>query len=317
MSNPGAIRDHLVVIMKQTKPYRLAAFTLTELLIVIGVIAVLMGILIPVLSKVRQSARTITCQSNLRQLGIAVTMYTTDSDSTLPFPSTSFGESALWFNAVDKYLKAIQGRKDATGVAQDRSYMRYKQCSFWTDLGDAKTEGAQDPIVEAARYLKMNANLRRNNLPVYRNPFSGTNTTNGFARLYDVKQPERFVMIGDGVSLDMVPNVNNQTESTGFLMEVNRLSEPNPGLRHNKGANIMFVDSHVELITDLKRIEKPLNNPHAATRVKSWEGEYRRTNQSGALVDPTNGETRNMAQLGLVRNDNMPLIWSDLGRLFR
>lgn len=317
MSTPGAIELSRVDTMKHKETRQQLAFTLTELLIVIGVIAVLLGILIPVLSNVRQSGRTVACQSNLRQLGTAVSMYTIDADNTLPYPSTSFGESALWFNAVDKYLKAIQGRKGATGVAQDRSYMRYKQCSFWQDLGDAKTEGAQDPIVEAARYLKMNANLRRNNLPIYRNPFTGTNTTNGFARLFDVKQPERFVMIGDGVSLDMVPNVNNQTESTGFSMEVNRLSEPSPGLRHNKGANIMFVDTHVELINDLKRIDKPLNNPHAAKTVKSWEGEYRRSNQSGVLVDPTNGETRNMAQLGLVRNDNMPLIWSDLGRLFR
>ena len=63
---------------------RLTAFTLIELLVVIAIIAILAAILFPVFAQAREKARAISCLSNTKQLGLAVTQYVQDYDETLP-----------------------------------------------------------------------------------------------------------------------------------------------------------------------------------------------------------------------------------------
>src|SRR6266550_2828890 len=67
-----------------SRPCARRGFTLTELLVVIGVIALLIGILLPALSKARESSRRAACLSNLRQLGQCLTMYSNAHKDCLP-----------------------------------------------------------------------------------------------------------------------------------------------------------------------------------------------------------------------------------------
>jgi len=61
-------------------------FTLIELLMVIAIIALLMAVLMPALNKAKQLARTMVCRSNLRQYGIALSMYLNDNEGYFPNP---------------------------------------------------------------------------------------------------------------------------------------------------------------------------------------------------------------------------------------
>lgn len=62
-----------------------SAFTLIELLVVIAIVAMLIALTLPALGKARSNARQAVCLTNLRQLGMALQMYTHDSDDYLPF----------------------------------------------------------------------------------------------------------------------------------------------------------------------------------------------------------------------------------------
>ena len=89
---------------------RVRAFTLIELMVVVSIIALLVGILLPALGSARKHARTVACQSNVRQIAMASVMYAQDHDAWVG-----------WVLGIDRkqllypYLKQGESNQDLDG----------------------------------------------------------------------------------------------------------------------------------------------------------------------------------------------------------
>jgi len=204
------------------------AMNLVELLVVMGIVAILASLLLSALRSVRAEADIVSCLSNLRQLGLAFHMYAGENEDRLPYPNASYGgpnehPELSWFNALDPYLLGLLA---ATSKSTE-------------NLSFAK----QDPIIQRlgaqwllnAHTLKMNEYLNRDT--------AGTLWSEYIWSLEDFVRPELTVLMVDGKA----EFSKLASGLPGFLAILPEGSEGDVMRRHSDRANVLFVDGHAEL----------------------------------------------------------------------
>jgi prepilin-type N-terminal cleavage/methylation domain-containing protein/prepilin-type processing-associated H-X9-DG protein len=234
-------------------------FTLVELLVVIGIIAVLIALLLPALNAARSHARALQCASNLRQCGLAAQMYMNDWHQRFPArddyivdPPTSppgFSYEAYqmrWFDAlapllgVSNLANSIQARLD------DNTYLEFKNQLPVLWCPEDTSHDDDDPYRVSSYGVPGMVNLAfRLNNPGVGDPMVGFNGDGTFG-----VHTQNYASLTHASQIVMLGEVGGASWYHGyaFLSETNLAWVPSPDgvFQHTGKLNYLFFDGHVE-----------------------------------------------------------------------
>jgi prepilin-type processing-associated H-X9-DG protein/prepilin-type N-terminal cleavage/methylation domain-containing protein len=230
------------------------AFTLVELLVVVGIIALLIAMLMPVLNKAREHAQTVRCAANLREIGNALTMYVQSSGY---YPGGIFAPAGgLGYAIWPTRLRATLGREQRVFYcpAQDEKLA-------WPN--GSVPGGVQVPAATAA-YDGFGYSVGEPLLDIDRVPFSysynlwGAGDTGapvdrqrGLGAFVSALLPQYFRELKASrikVSSDMIAITDSSADGAQDfgVIPTSDSSRVWPGRIHNRGANALFCDGHVQ-----------------------------------------------------------------------
>jgi prepilin-type N-terminal cleavage/methylation domain-containing protein/prepilin-type processing-associated H-X9-DG protein len=232
------------------KERRLVGFTLVELLVVIGIIALLISILLPTLNRARAQANLIACQSNIRQLATAVQLYVLDYHGTFPDGRNFANETSAHF---PRMLPALDNATD--NFIQDRlsKYLHY-QIGPVTGVNPVwLCPSIIGSAAQSFENLLGATNYRYNLWYAYSSPTSL------------VKDSTQAMLFFDEV---WAPQTNSNPTGTPYTSYPHYPSSPSKAC-----VNVAYVDGHVESHTYNEMLTGPYMPGHVGLyKVQSWPG---------------------------------------------
>jgi prepilin-type N-terminal cleavage/methylation domain-containing protein/prepilin-type processing-associated H-X9-DG protein len=210
------------------------AFTLIELLVVIAIIAILAGLLLPVMAKAKAKAQATACSSNLRQLQLAWNIYVDDANDFLPpsrLPSAT--QPGCW--ALGNALTDT----NTTNLQKGVLYNYVTGAGVYHCPGDKSTVNIQ-PGLRRVRSYSLNSWL---------NGDWGVHSTRDTP-----EDKTKFSQLLDPAPSGMLTFIDEHEKSIsdpGFDVLSDVYVQPNlwwdiPAERHSQGCNLAFADCHVE-----------------------------------------------------------------------
>lgn len=232
---------------------RADGFTLVELLVVIGIIAVLIAILMPALSSARQEAQAVQCSSNLRQLGMAIEMYAQEAKG---YSITSWmGPNGGAYGSLPSYTwraMLYPYVNKTTGVFHCPSYDdNVPSPASVTAVVPAMVGYSWDPETNEWGYCGYAANRVHYEEGPPTDPMAGVFDNAIQPKLTQIYDPTRVIFLTDASNEHGLPSPGGQSgfwaDSIYYSPNVHdfiRLDKA--ALRHKNACNYSFADGHVE-----------------------------------------------------------------------
>ena len=205
-----------------------SAFSLVELLVVIGIVALLMGVLLPALSSAREQAKTVQCLSNLRQLGLAAQRYVLLYKGYCPIARD---------NSSEWDFKLTPTGVEPGILWQGQTNLQIQQCPSYDGKSATRTD-----------------------------PFTGYNYNTSFighgelpnlspAKLSQIRRPAETAMFGDGqygggTDKYMRAPVLESPVTTGDSVLAPTRIAGTQGYRHRGKTNVCYCDGHAASVSD-------------------------------------------------------------------